>query len=476
MTPTLSQDKTSQDRAADAAGGDGRRREDAQARREGFWIKRVLPRSLLGRSVLIIVTPLILTQVIATWIFYERHYDNITKRLSESLAGSIAVILQVMGDDPEAARLSGELERTTHMLWLEDVTWDVGARFPPGPAPEPRTLLDRKLTIALEQRLRHPFRIDTRSLDRRVRIDIQLPDRVVHVLVARKRLFSSTTYIFIIWMVAASIILFGVATVFMRNQVKPIRRLAHAAESFGKGRDVPRFKPEGAREVRQAATAFLRMRERIQRNIAQRTEMLAGVSHDLRTPLTRMKLQLAMMGEWPEAQSLTSDVDDMQRMVEGYLAFARGEGTEQPTRTDLAALLREVCEQMDRDDRPVDLHVEEALVLDLKPESIKRTLTNLIGNAQRHGRQVMVSAGRRGTGVEVTVDDDGPGIPAEMREEVFKPFFRLDQSRNPATGGTGLGLSIARDVARSHGGDVTLEDAPGDAPGGGLRARLRLPL
>ena len=152
----------------------------------------------------------------------------------------------------------------------------------------------------------------------------------------------------------------------MRNQVKPIRRLADAAESFGKGRDVPRFKPEGAREVRQAATAFLRMRERIQRNIAQRTEMLAGVSHDLRTPLTRMKLQLAMMGEWPEAQSLTSDVDDMQRMVEGYLAFARGEGTEQPTRTDLAALLREVCAQMNRDDRPVDLHVEEALVLDLK--------------------------------------------------------------------------------------------------------------
>lgn len=442
------------------------------AARTKSWIKRFLPRSLLGRALLIIVTPLILTQVIATWIFYDRHYDTITKRLSESLAGSIAVVIEVLGDDPEAAQRSGLLDETAYMLWLDDVTWRLGEQFPATPSPPVESMLDRKLHRALDQRVDRPFRIDTNSLDKQIKIEVQLPDRIVEVLVARKRLFSSTTYIFIVWMVGASIILFGVATIFMRNQVKPIRRLAKAAEDFGKGRDVPRFKPEGAREVRQAAVAFLQMRERIRRNIAQRTEMLAGVSHDLRTPLTRMKLQLAMMSERTEAQSLTSDVDEMQSMIEGYLAFARGEGTEQPVPTDLSLLLREVCEQMDRVDKPVDLHLEEALQLDLRPDSIKRALTNLIGNAQRHGTQVAVLAGRRGGSIEITVDDDGPGIPEDMREDVFKPFFRLDQSRNPATGGTGLGLSIARDVARSHGGDVTLEDAPGS----GLRARLRLPL
>jgi two-component system osmolarity sensor histidine kinase EnvZ len=274
------------------------------------------------------------------------------------------------------------------------------------------------------------------------------------------------------WMVGSSIVLFVVALLFMRNQVKSIRRLAQAADSFGKGRDVADFKPEGATEVRQAATAFIQMRDRIKRQIRQRTEILAGVSHDLRTPLTRMKLQLAMLGQTPEAESLESDVAAMERMVEGYLAFARGESVEQLQPTEVSDLLREVVAQMRRDGGVIDLHVEQAMTVPLRREPMRRCLSNLIANAQRYGEHVSVHAGARDKIIEITVDDDGPGIPPDKRREVLRPFFRLEQSRNPETGGVGLGLTIARDVARNHGGDLVLEDAPD----GGLRARIWLPV
>ncbi len=435
--------------------------------------KRVLPRSLLGRSLLIIVIPLVLTQVIATWVFYDRHYEHVTKRLAQGLAGNIAMVVQILGSDPEAARRSGALDQAAGNMWLDEITWRIGDTLPEDLFPTISTVLDRKLLRALSETLIYPYRIDSKSLKEHIKIEVQLPDRVLQVLVSRDRLFSSTTYIFIIWMVGSSIILFGVATLFMRNQVRPIRRLAHAAESFGKGHDVPEFRPEGAIEVRQAATAFLQMRERIIRNIAQRTEMLAGVSHDLRTPLTRMKLQLAMLGDDTDVVNLQADVSEMEKMVEGYLAFARGEGTEPPAATNLSDLLRDVVAQMDRDDSsgPIDLHLEQDLTLALRKESLRRCLTNLISNAKRHGDQVAIRAGHRGRTIEITIDDDGPGIPEKEREAVFKPFYRLDSSRNPETGGTGLGLTIARDVLRSHGGDLSLEDAPG----GGLRARLWLP-
>jgi len=455
--------------AAPAASGAGA---VAEAHERPSLIKRMLPKTLLGRSLLIIITPLVLVQVIATWVFYDRHYDTITKRLSESLAADIAMVIENLGPDPAAAVRSGELERAERIFWL-DITYLPGERLG---AATPRpwwAILDRKLWDALDGRLIYPFSVDTSSelLDEQVVIEIQMPSGLLQVLVPLKRLFSSTTYIFIMWMVGSSIVLFGVATVFMRNQVKPIRRLAHAADDFGKGRDVPDFRPEGATEVRQAAAAFLQMRGRIKRQIEQRTELLAGVSHDLRTPLTRMKLQLAMLSQDPEVISLASDVDEMQKMVEGYLAFARGEGTERTRLTNLSELLRGVVSTMRRDGSPIDLHLEQDMVLSLRPEAMRRCLTNLIANAQRYGDHVAVRAGPRRKTIEITVDDDGPGIPEDKREEVFKPFYRLDQSRNPETGGTGLGLTIARDVVRRHGGDLTLEAAPG----GGLRARLWLP-
>ncbi|MBF0248142.1 MAG: two-component sensor histidine kinase, partial [Alphaproteobacteria bacterium] len=252
----------------------------------------------------------------------------------------------------------------------------------------------------------------------------------------------------------------------------PIRKLAIAADDFGKGRDTPGFKPEGASEVRQAAGAFIAMRDRIKRQIQQRTDMLAGVSHDLRTPLTRMKLQLEMMGNADGVDDLKSDVQDMQHMLEEYLAFARGEGGEDAREVDLGDILRDLVGQARRQGAAVDLECEGGLRTRVKVNALKRAFTNLLENAIRHGDAVRVRATHQGEGVEVVIDDDGPGIPEDKRDEVFKPFIRLDASRNPVTGGVGLGMTIALDAVRGHGGDIVLEDAPG----GGLRVRVHLPL
>ena len=273
-------------------------------------------------------------------------------------------------------------------------------------------------------------------------------------------------------MVGVSLVLFAIATLFMRNQVRPLRRLAISADRFGRGLDVPDFKQAGALEVRQAASAFTLMRERIQRQISQRTEMLAGVSHDLRTPLTRIKLQLALMTDHPDIANIQTDINDMETMLEGYLAFARGEGGENAVAVNLGALLDEVVASARREGAAIDLHVEGDMVLPLRRDAFKRALVNLLSNSQRHAEHISVRAGRRNDGVVITIDDDGPGIPPDKREEVFRPFYRLDTSRNRETGGVGLGLAISRDVIRGHGGNIALDASPL----GGLRVRIRLPL
>ena len=433
-------------------------------------LRQIVPRSLLGRSLLIIVTPLILLQVVSAWAFYERHWDNVTKRMANSVAGEIAGVIALreqLGPDRQDVLL-----RTASAAMDLTLSIEPGQQLAAAPPLGSDRLIDRMLARALNEKVGRPYLMDTISFPNQVEIKIQLDDGVLHAVVPLNRLFSSTSYIFILYMVGTSLVLFAVATVFMRNQVRPLRRLAAAADLFGKGQDVPDFKPQGATEVRQAAAAFNRMRARIQRQMTQRTEMLAGVSHDLRTPLTRMKLQLAMLRDAPEIEELKGDVAEMERMVEGYLAFARGEGTERPAETDLGLLLRDVVGDARREGAAVDLHVEDRLVALVRPNALRRCLVNLVSNAARFASQVWIRAGQVGDMIEITVDDDGPGIPADRREDVFKPFFRLEGSRNPLTGGTGLGLTIARDVVRSHGGDLVLLDAPT----GGLRARLSLPL
>jgi len=433
-------------------------------------IKQFLPRSLPGRSLLIIVTPLVLLQVVSAIIFFESHWDKVSLRLARSVAGDTASLIELLKQSPTPDEKNRYLELwSTHKLITASLRKD--AILPNAPS-KGSDLMDNVLNRTLQETLRQPFRIDFETLKRHVIVQVQLSNSVLQLIVSRKRLFSSTTYVFVIWMVGTSLILFGVATIFMRNQVKPIRRLAVAADNFGKGRDVTQFKPEGAREVRQAASAFLAMRERISRQISQRTDMLAGVSHDLRTPLTRMKLQLAMIQKTDGVDELNSDVEEMEHMLEGYLTFARGEGTETPRPSNVSTILNEAVAQAHRKSEAVDLHTEGELIVSLRPQAFKRCMTNLIDNAIRYADHVTVRAGMRGKAIEITVDDDGPGIPEDQREEVFKSFYRIDNSRNPETGGVGLGLTIARDVIRSHGGDIILSDSPLS----GLRARVRLPL
>jgi two-component system, OmpR family, osmolarity sensor histidine kinase EnvZ len=431
-------------------------------------LKQFLPKSLFGRSLLIIITPLIMLQIVAALIFFQDHWNKLSRRLALDLAGDVAVLVRIVGEPLDTAYRDRLLRAAAASMGivadfrngeiLEDVSVPGGRGG------------DAILRQLLEDQLLRPFRIDTREQQGHIVIRVQVEDGVLHLVTTSKRLFTSTTYVFIIWMVGTSMFLLGIATLFMRNQIKPILRLASAAESFGKGRDAPLFKPEGAREVRQAATAFIAMRDRILRQIRQRTAMLAGVSHDLRTPLTRMRLQLEMMGDSADVDALKEDIAEMEQMLEGYLMFARGEGAEMPQPSDLAVLLEEVVRRARRRGA-VELTTEGGLVVPVKPVAFQRIVTNLVDNALRFGSNVRVTAGRSGDSVELTVDDDGPGIPAEKREDVLRPFFRLEGSRNPQTGGVGLGLTIASDLVRSHGGNLVLQDSPM----GGLRVRIRLP-
>ncbi|MGE0254279.1 MAG: ATP-binding protein [Alphaproteobacteria bacterium] len=433
-------------------------------------LRDVLPHGLLPRTLLIIVVPLILLQVVSGIIFYDRHWANVSRHRANAVVGDIALVTDML-------RTPGNEANAQRVLDLAHTALDLEIRFAPGEILpnetwRPRTTLERTLGRSLDEMVRRPFVIDADSVPKRVIISVQYQDGVLHVSANEERIISSTTTIFIVWMIATSVILVAVATLFMANQVTPIRRLAAAADAIGKGRDAPDFKPSGATEVRQAATAFLAMRDRIARQIQQRTEMLAGVSHDLRTPLTRMKLELALLGEEAELGELKRDVAEMERMIEGYLAFARGEGTEAPRPTDVAALVVDVARAARRQGVSVDADASEPLVLPLREGAMRRCIANLVDNATTWGRHVVVSARRNGTAVEISVEDDGPGIPPEQREAAFRPFHRLDPSRNPATGGTGLGLAIAREIVLAHGGEISL----GTARLGGLRALVRLPV
>jgi two-component system, OmpR family, osmolarity sensor histidine kinase EnvZ len=347
-----------------------------------------------------------------------------------------------------------------------------GTDLPPtGPKPF-FSLLDQALSKEISRQIRRPFWIDTVGRSSLVEIRIQLEDSVMRVFARRSAAYASNSHIFLVWMVGTSIILLGVAILFLRNQIRPILSLADAAESFGKGREVPDFRPRGAREVRRAAHAFVEMKRRVERTMETRTAMLAGVSHDLRTLLTRFKLELALIGDSPETAALRKDVDEMARMIEAYLAFARGDAGEASAPTDMASFLQELKADAERHGHKTSVVFHGHPIVAVKPAAFKRCLANLVSNAARFAPSIAITGHRDHRYLSITVDDDGPGIPPNLREEVFKPFMRLDDARNQDEGGTGLGLAIARDIARSHGGDIML----GDSPLGGLRATVRVPV
>lgn len=447
-------------------------------RRAYRMIKGLLPRTLFGRSLVILVTPIFLVQIITTFIFFDRHWQKMGDRLAYAVAGEITMIadeIEQNDSDENIRRIQVSVSKTIGMFVqykrgeaLDRVFDDNRTGFQ---NPSRENIIGQTLAKAFYQQLMRPFNIVIATDEKWVEVSTQLKGGLLQVTLPERRIFSSSGYVVLLWMMGSSIILLIIATIFMRNQIKPIRRLAIAAERFGKGRDVPFFKVEGAREVRQAARAFIDMKDRLQRQIQQRTALLAGVSHDLRTPLTRMKLQLEMM-EGADAADLKSDIADMERMIGAYLQFARGDGAEEAVRTDLRALLEQAARGMNREQERVALDMQEDITLLLRPVAFARCIGNLLSNALQYGERAWISACRFGEQIEICIDDDGPGIPQGQHEDVFKPFFRGESSRNARTGGVGLGLPIVQDIVLSHGGQVWLDRSPQ----GGLRVVIDLPV
>ncbi len=436
-----------------------------------------MPRGLFSRAILILLIPVVVLQLVVGAVFFERHYQRVTAQMTRSVAQELLRILDLIEgiEPPEIARRLAAIE---HPLTYE-LTLLPGATLAPGTMRTRFDFTGATVVSTLQSEFDRPLRIDLVSMPRTVRVEVAVDRGVLRADVPRARMTVPNPHQLLVLMVIAGVILTTIAALFLRNQVRPIRRLAEAAEAFGKGRSFP-FRPTGAEEVRRAGSAFLSMRARIERQIEQRTSMLSGVSHDLRTPLTRMKLTLAMMDEDEDVEALRRDVDEMDAMLSDFLAFARGAATDDPVEVDPASLAETVVEDARRGGAEIELAIQNEshtatappLVL-LRSGAVARALHNLVDNAARYGSRVRLTLRILPKTLDFIVEDDGPGIPASERARAFQPFSRLDAARNLDRGGSvGLGLTIALDIARVHGGALELGES---ADLGGLRATLRLP-
>ncbi|MEZ5982328.1 MAG: ATP-binding protein [Parvularculaceae bacterium] len=435
-------------------------------------LRRYFPKSLYARVALIVILPIFLIQTFVTYIFFARHNDLVSANLAATTAGQVALVTDLFRNtaDPEA-RKRIEKEALDHLEI--SVRFDRDGRIPEKDKRSITALYNEVLDRRLKSRLDTDYWFNTLSWPAYVEIRTQIDDGALVFFVRRDRVFATTAPIFVLWLVGTTILIGWIAVLFLRNQVRSILRLAQAAEAFGRGRDAPDYRPTGATEVRRAGLAFIAMRERIKRHIHQRTAMLAGVSHDLRTPLTRLKLALAMQPDTPDTEALRADVAEMERMVEAYLNFARDIASgDDPKETDITALLKEIGEETERAGRTVTLDVDEGLTLPARRDALKRAINNLVANSVKYAKSIWLTGKQADGFLEIIVDDDGPGIEPSRYSEAFKPFTRLDDPRTLGQGGVGLGLTVVRDIARSHGGDVLLRPSPK----GGLRALIRLPV
>ena len=435
-------------------------------------LERYFPSGLYQRALIILVAPVVVLQSIMTGVILDRHWDNVTRVLARSLARDVGLLIDMYQDSDRSPAAQKKLETLASRRLKLELQIVPGELPPPVNAPL-FSLVDRRLAAYLNNDRDRPFWIDTVSHPGFVDIRVEADKGIIfRVLTDESRVYAASTDTLLIWMVLSSLILLAIAVIFLRNQIRPILRLAEAAHNFGTGRSLGEFRPSGAEEVHRAGEAFLVMRERIAAHVEQRTAMLAGVSHDLRTILTRFKLELAFLGDSPEVRALKEDVGEMQRMLEAYLAFARGDGGEKSQTVSLAETIGASARVVARSSEQVRIRLADGLTARLKPNAFRRLLDNLIGNAARFGTEVEVSAEAAAHHLILVVDDNGPGIPPSQRADAFRPFVRLDNARNLDEPGTGLGLAIALDIARAHGGDLQLLDSPL----GGLRARLTIPL
>ena len=434
--------------------------------------KRFLPKSLFGRFLLIIISPTILLQVFATYQFYERHWESVTRNLTSAVGGEIAAIVKIYETTPPD-QVRPLFAMTYHYMGLD-------IHVMPKSSIQTNTMYAsnalEQVAATLKTHFFYPFSVHyTKWLFSDIKIIIGLPNENLEILVPSKRLENPTTYIFILWMAGTAIVLLAVAILFLKNQIRAIQRLAIAAEKFGKGQDLKTFRPHGATEVRRAGAALIQMKDRIARQVAQRTEMLAGISHDLRTPLTRMKLQLELLKKdipTDAARRLHGDINEMEKMVESYLLFAKGEGSEKTVTVQWSAMIEKWVQGYDLHGRKISLIIENEGYITLRYNALKRAFTNIVNNALREAETIRITTNYAPDYATVSVEDDGPGIPPEKRQEVFRPFVRLTPGRNLDSGGNGLGLTISRDIVLGHGGEITLEDSGL----GGLKVVIKIPV
>ena len=436
-------------------------------------LRDIMPKSLFGRSLFIVGLPLIFLQIFLGYFFFERHWDDVGRRLVLAVAGEIALVSEkiiIANNDPKL-----------EIKIFEDAANYFGAKLQviPNSILTDRELLhpknsrlDRALSKSLKERIKFPHTFDTVKNLNKVIIYVQLPNKILRTEISKKRLYSSTTYIFIAVMILSSLFLLGLAVFFLRRQISPLKELSNAADAFGKGDTFFALKPRGADEVRHVTHAFLDMRERIRLHIEQRTNMLAGVSHDLRTPLTRMKLQIEMLDKNEDKIGLKEDVSQMEQMLEAYLSFIKEKEMEIRVKSDISKLIGSIILDAKRNGDiivPKNIQIVDAKV---RINDLRRAITNLTSNACRESKNVEISLIKKDKNALIIVDDDGPGIKEKDYSSVFKAFYRIESSRNLSTGGLGLGLTIARDIARSHGGEIKLEKSNL----GGLRATLSVPI
>jgi len=428
-------------------------------------IKRFLPKHLFGRAIIIIVFPMVLIQLFSAYIFYEKHWDTVRRRMAMSFAGEVAFFAHKVGLYPDK-RDATAIEARDFVKLNVKFSNDKFVELPLEGDDDLKVLYEK-----LQERMVFPFNVK-RDIDGNIIIDIGLSNGTLTISASEERLVSTITYIFVLLLALATVVLSAISIWFIGNQIKPIYALAKATEQFGKGRET-NLKPRGALEVRQASRAFLTMQERIKRQITMRTEMLAAISHDLRTPLTRMRLQLEMMpDEDGSISELKEDVIEMQTMIKAYLNFTKGEEIEESKKVNLGDFLQTIADGYLRENKEIKVTASDDVYIHLKHNTFIRCMQNLVNNGFRYANSVEINSWQKGKTITIQVDDDGDGIPEEKRNRVFEPFNRLDESRNLNTGGVGLGLTIARDIVTGHGGEIKLKDAEL----GGLRVEIKLPV
>ena len=433
-------------------------------------LNTILPKTLFGRMLMIIMMPMILVQVVTVLIFYERHWDTVTRYMAANLAADMAVIINKYSEDQSLQNFEATKDYAWKYFYFE-MEWENDGILQKGENLGHETYAGNQFMISLKDRIPYPYKIDLQSDPERISVSVQFPKGIVKIKSNRKRIFSSTSILVILWTITTSVLLFGIALIFMRGQVRTIRRLAKAARQLGLGRPAPDYKLEGAREVRLAGRAFQAMRQRIHRQMVERTEMLAGVSHDLRTPLTRMKLQLEYLPDGPDKDGFRNDIIEMENMIEGYINFASNAMAEETQNVDVIQTIKDSIASFKNGPEQVKLNIPDQNIPDipLRKQSIRRTVDNIINNALQYANQCEINIEIDEEQIQIIFDDNGPGIPKDQRTSVLRPFVRLNENERS---GSGLGLSIANDAAISHGGYLLL----GDAPQGGLRVRIQLPI